>query len=132
MSLKQKLNKLESILDNMDLDNPEYAKLEAEANDIADQLNQIDEIYAQEAREQARLQEEKLAEIREWSFQGRINELVDKYGHEFVGDYTIEGNTIHSSVAPDHTESQWTVEDVNKKMRQLLYYRIYDRYLRAG
>lgn len=131
MSLKQRLHQIEAMLESMDPDSAEYAKLDSEANDIADQLNEIDDIYTKRAMEEFRLKEEKLEDIIRLNAEGKVEQLIDKYGHEFIDDYEVIGDTIHSKVAPEHGDSQWTVKDTQKKLRQLLYYRIYDRYIRT-
>ena len=53
--------------------------------------------------------------------------MIEEFGQEFINDYSVDGHTITSSVS----EEQWTVDDVDSKLRLLLYYRIYDNYVRV-
>jgi hypothetical protein len=120
---------IEATLDQLDPDSEEYAALNAEADEIADGLNRVDAAYkdrilAQEAAKQA-----KIDRIRELDSLGKTDQMISEYGEEFINDYHVQSNTITSNVS----EEQWCMDDEGKtdaKLKQLLYYRIYDHYVR--
>ncbi len=126
MSGSRRLNEIERKLENMDPDSAEYAALDAEANEIADGLNRVEEAYQARIRAEEAEKQAKIDYICDLVGKGRMDQLVNEYGHEFIDDYKIDGSVITSHVS----DEQWTEEDVDAKMRQLLYYRIYDHYVR--
>lgn len=131
MTSKQRLMQIERQLDSMNPDSPEYAVLDVEANQLAEELAVVEDAYR--AQEVAKAMEltKKVNDIRSLVDSGETDKLIDKYGHEFINDYTVTGNTVFSKVTPDHMDNSWEVEEPLKKVRQLVYYRIYDTYFRA-
>jgi hypothetical protein len=126
MTTQRRLDEIESILDNMDPDHKDYLKLEEEADQIVDSINAIKAVIEAQHRQKLLEQEAKIEEI---IGLGKTNELVDLHGHEFVDDYRIEFFVITSHVS----EEQWTLEsdkETQTKLKQLLYYRIYNKYCR--
>jgi len=136
MQLRQELIIIERELDRIeDTDSVRYQELSSRADEIVDELNKIDDILKskQKAREAAELA--RIANIRDLIKMGKTEELIQLHGHEFINDYYVDvvALTIHSSVARDDQNSQWTEESeelLNKKLKILLYYRIYDHYMR--
>lgn len=136
MSSRARLMKIEAELDLL-YDRPQTPEvlarievLEKEADDIAEDVIKVEELIRKREREEQEAKAAKLEDIRRLNKEGRMDELVAKYGHEFIDDYHVDGNTITSKVAREDQNSQWTEEDVDAKLRQLLYYRIYDNYIR--
>lgn len=131
--MKSRLDWLEDQLDRDDL--PEALKVayNREADDIANRNTK-----QQEKNKMTELDRQyKIATISDMVDMGKTDQLVAMYGDEFVGDYDTrkegEEQVIYSSVAKDDQPSRWvcTSEDEAKaKLRQLLYYRIYDHYYR--
>ena len=123
----RRLNELEKILDNMDESHPSYAALNAEADQLADEKSKVEEAFlaCQKAKE-AELKA-KIERIRTLDKLGKTDQMIEEFGQEFINDYSVDGHTITSSVS----EEQWTVDDVDSKLRLLLYYRIYDNYVRV-
>lgn len=126
MSGSRRLNEIERLLDNMDPDSAEYAALDAEGNEIAEGLNRVEEAYQARLKAKEVEQQAKLDNIRNLVSLGKVDQLIAEYGHEFIDDYHIDGSVITSHVS----EEQWTEEDTKAKLKQLLYYRIYDHYMR--
>jgi hypothetical protein len=129
MTTQRRLDEIESILDNMDPDHKDYLKLEEEADQIVDSINAIKAVIEAQHRQKLLEQEAKIEEIIGLVKAGKTNELVDLHGHEFVDDYRIEFFVITSHVS----EEQWTLEsdkETQTKLKQLLYYRIYNKYCR--
>lgn len=109
----------------------QIAELEAAADILVDAENAVRDAMILREKEAKRIMQEKIDDITSLVKLGKTEELVKKYGHEFVNDYEIDGNTITSNVANKHQNDQWTVNDVDSKLNQLIYYRIYDHYLRS-
>jgi hypothetical protein len=129
MNLKSRLAKLENEIDvisGRNPDDPRLEELEAQADKLADELTAIDEIILSEERAKKAAHQAKIDDIRNLDKLGRTDDLINKYGDEFVDDYCVD-TTITSLVS----DEQWTVDDTHKKLRQLLYYRIYDTYIRV-
>lgn len=63
--------------------------------------------------------------------------LIENFGQEFMEDYTIDEETftVYSKVSHEvfNNPSSWefdTLEQARKKMAKLVYYRIYDKFMR--
>ena len=128
-----RLSWLETQLDREDLSSQLRAQYEAEADRLANGLTLIQQKQA------ARTQEElnKIADISALFQAKDVNTLVSKYGHEFIDDYEIlvEGSdhVVYSSVSRESQSNRWICKDEEEaisKRNQLLYYRVYDHYMR--
>ncbi len=127
--MSRRLNEIEAKLNRLDPDSPEYAALDAEANKLIDSFNVAADAHKAYLKAKADERQAKIDEIVDMVAKGRMNELVAKYGDEFINDYRVEGLTIISKVSPE----QWTEDSEEltaKKLVQLLYYRVYDHYVR--
>lgn len=69
--------------------------------------------------------------------QGRMQQLIDDYGQQFIGDYSItEKFEVISFAFNERNPNQQKVwqcachESAVKKLHMLLYYRVYDHYCR--
>ena len=129
---------LELQLDRDDLTDAEFDLYNKELNDLQDLKNRCGNEMKQQriAKELERLAI--LATIVEMSEQGRMADLVDTYGQDFIGEYTINEqhevrSFAHNNRNPDQ-QKLWKMESHDaavKKMHVLIYYRIYDRYFRS-
>jgi hypothetical protein len=119
------------MLDRLNSDTEEYRRLEEEANSLVDEIEPIREMMRQMDRDKLQAERAKVEEIRGMVARSETDALIDKYGHEFINDYTIEGNTVFSKVSHDHQDNSWETDNPEKKVRQLVYWRIYDHYLRG-
>ena len=54
--------------------------------------------------------------------------MFERYGHEFISSYEIDGNIVTSNARND--PKQWIETDPDKKVKQLCNWRIYNRYCR--
>lgn len=130
MNLKSRLAKLENEIDviyGKNPDDPRLEELEAQADELAGELTAINDIILAEEKAKKDAHQAKINDIRNLDKLGKTDELISKYGDEFVDDYHVDTATITSLVS----DEQWTVDDTSKKLRQLLYYRIYDTYIRV-
>lgn len=131
--MKSRLDWLEDQLDRDDLPEALRIQYNSEADDIANRNTK-----QQEKNRAAELDRQyKIATISDMIDMGRTDQLVAMYGDEFVGDYETrkEGDeqVIYSSVARDDQPSRWVCpseDEAKAKLKQLLYYRIYDHYYR--
>lgn len=64
-----------------------------------------------------------------------IKAMVAEFGHEYEENYHIDScYTVHS-YAESKSNDSWECEDLasaHKKVEQLIYYRVYDKYFRHG
>ena len=131
--MKTRLDWLEDQLDNDELDEKTRLKYEQEANAIAERTSNAQaKLKAEEL-----IKQEKIETISSMIDAGKIDTLIINYGDEFIGDYETrsEGSefVVYSHVAKDNQPSRWpcsSEEQSNAKVRQLVYYRIYDTYYR--
>lgn len=135
MSLRSRLNQIEAMIANIedqDPNDPRLRILEAEANELNDQLQLVIELSEAQQREQElRRQEEDariMADVIELKATNQWDLMITRYGAQFVEQYEIQGNTV-LSYAKEEVQT-WTVDDPQKKLRRLLTYRIYDHYVR--
>ncbi len=129
MSNKRRLLEIEAKLDTLDPDSPEYIALNAEADEIADGLNRVDQAYKDRILAEEAARQAKIDKIRDLDSQGKTDQLIAEYGEEFINDYHVQSNVITSSVS----EGQWSFEseqETDKYLKYLLYNRIYDNYIR--
>ena len=135
--MDQRYRWLEKQLDREDLTDEEFDLYNAELNALQDQVNSSNDRQKQErlAKEQARREE--LAKIHQMFDEGKVNELVEEYGQQFIGDYTItEKHEVLSFTFNERNPDQQKVwqcgshEAAVKKLNKLLYYRVYDHYMR--
>jgi hypothetical protein len=131
--MKNRLEWLEYQLEMVNLSEELRAQYNREADDLASR-----ETKQQEKTKATELDKQyKIACIADMIDSNHTDQLVAAYGDEFVGDYETrrEGteHVIYSSVARDDQPSRWpcpTEDDAKAKLKQLLYYRIYDHYYR--
>lgn len=131
--MKNRLEWLEYQLENVNLPDNVREQYESEADKLASH-----ETKQQEKTKLAELDKQyKIATISDMIDMGRTDQLVAMYGDEFVGDYETrkEGDeqVIYSSVARDDQPGRWVCpsdDEAKAKLKQLLYYRIYDHYYR--
>ena len=132
---KVKLMQIEAMIDDLydrDPNDPRIHILEAQADELAEELNKIQE------RTEAQLKEEELkrkerkaaivADIIQLNKDSKWDEMIAKYGGEFIDNYEIQGNSVLSFAKGE--VNTWEVDDPEKKLRQLLVWRIYDHYVR--
>lgn len=141
------LNKMseDAIIDLMEREydkNPESGlliKLDAE-------LDRRAEIYNKQ-QEQIKLQKQKEEEIRQ-ALLAQYNKIVEEtgqrvtmkamvaeFGYEYLQNYYVDSSYTVHSFAESKTNATWECEDINqanKKVEQLIYYRVYDKYFRDG
>lgn len=127
---KSRLNQIERLLNKLNPDSEEYARLDAEANELVEAVVQVEDIIKQEMKQKEEAQKAKIAEIKDLYEGNKTGLLFDKYGHEFIDDYKIEGNTVFSLVARESQNSTWETEEPEQKVKQLVSYRIYNHYVR--
>ena len=126
--LKQIEDKLDYLYEH-DPDNPEILELEQQADECAEYFHTVNEAQRKKEQHEREQIQHKIDDIMQLHSTNNHTTMVEKYGHEFINDYCIRGTTIHSNVS----DGQWTLKDdvaVNKKLRDLLYWRIYDTYVR--
>lgn len=66
-------------------------------------------------------------------FHSAPDTLFAEYGHEFIEDYEVNGCIVISKVCRDDQEGVWTMNsqiDAQKKVKQLVNWRIYNHYVR--
>lgn len=127
-------NWLEQQLDREDLTDAEFSAINKEYNELMDKIEQPEK-ERKAALEAKRLAD--LARIQELMDEENVNQLVLEYGEQFRGDYTITDNFDVLSFAfnernPDQ-QKVWqcgTHEAAIKRVNTLLYYRVYDHYVR--
>lgn len=135
--MNQRYRWLEKQLDRDDLTDDEFNSYNEELNAMQDVINASSDRQRQErlAKEQAKREE--LAKIQQMFDEGKVNELVEEYGQQFIGDYTItEKYEVLSFAFNERNPDQQKVwqcgshEAAVKKLNTLLYYRVYDHYVR--
>lgn len=121
---------LERQLDRDDLTDQEFELFNAEINSLQDAINASKEKQKQELIEKSNKISQMIAE-------GKVNELVEEYGQQFIGDYTItDSHQVLSFAFNDRNPDQQKVwqldshEAAVKKLNNLLYNRVYDHYVR--
>jgi signal transduction histidine kinase len=122
----RRLNEIEKMLDTMDESDTRYEALNAEADRLAEELSKIEEIYLAQLKLKEAEFEAKAERIKVLDRLGQIDQIVEEYGNEFIDDYDIDSDSISSRV----TEEQWNNVDTETKLRQLLYNRICNAYIR--
>lgn len=130
MSIKTKLAKLERELDNMDPDDPRYEALNAEANQLAAEIDAVEVAYAKELEARA-LKE------REENLRRRIGEKFGNYTDwlkwaESLYDITPDF-TVVSKARDWEEEKSWCFSDrisCLEKIEQLIYWKEYDHFRR--
>jgi hypothetical protein len=134
MSPTKRLEWLEIQLDTMELTHEQFKAYNDEANEIQAEINAI---KAQREADRQTLEDKKIQHITQLAAEGRMVELVETYGGEFEANYIITENfTVMSSCFnPRNPNGQnvWEftcIEDALAKKFQLIYYRVYDRYVR--
>jgi len=131
MSLKAKLMKLESEIESLKDGDLRLERLEIEANNIAEQISFIEEQDKVQNELEIKAKLQKLNEIISLGKEGKWDILFNKYGSEFVDDYSIQDNKVISHVAKPNQNDEWEVKNPDKKLRQLVGWRIYDHYRRG-
>lgn len=134
MSPTKRLEWLEIQLDTMELTHEQFKAYNDEANDIQAEINAI---KAQREHDRQTLEDKKIAHITQLAKEGRMVELVETYGSEFEANYIITENfTVMSGCfnpRNPNAANVWEfncIEDALAKKFQLIYYRVYDRYVR--
>jgi hypothetical protein len=125
---------LERQLDRLDLTDEEFWRYTREINALQDQINKRQAEAKQQRLAKLQLQQAHIELLRK---EGRMAELVDEYGRQFIDEYSITENyTLISNASRDRNPNQQNVwehsthEDAVKKLHELLYYRVYDHYFR--
>lgn len=120
-------------LDNGNLNPQLKAQYEAELDKIANQITK----QKQRLTELAAERQAKIVELQNLINEGNQHAVVAMYGHEFADNYEIstEGAdfVVYSSAAKDFQNNRWpcpSMEEAERKKLQLIYYRVYDYYMR--
>lgn len=132
--MRSRLEWLEKQLDREDLSDEMVDLYNREANEIQGSLN--DKLAAQNQR----ITDEHKANLHRIVYlvkQGRVKSLIEEYGHQFIGQYSITPNfQVRSYASNSRSPNQANVwqftshEECQKKLTKLLYDRIYTHYLR--
>jgi hypothetical protein len=83
---------------------------------------------------------ERIAEIRKMYLSNNFDDVVDMFGiPEFGEDYEIivegESHVVYSKVAQPNQEARHPTSsqsEAQRRLRQLVWYRLYDKYVRSG
>lgn len=134
MNTTVRLQYLEKQLDREDLSQEEFTEFNTEANALQDEINQI---KARRLTDKQFELQSRINHIAELAREGRMVELVETYGSEFEESYVIlENFTVLSGCVntrnPNGTNC-WEfgcIEDALAKKFQLIYWRVYDHYVR--
>jgi DNA repair exonuclease SbcCD ATPase subunit len=125
-----RLDHIESLLDSDNLSNEQRAKLEAEADELANRLSKN-----QEKQKQRDI--ELLEKRRQIAALYKLGDgtLYKVFGHEFIDDYesAVEGtdHVVYSKVARDDQNTRWvckTAEEAEAKVKQLIEWRVWKHY----
>lgn len=130
----KRLQWLEIELDRMDLSPEMFKAYNDEANQIQADINAV---KAQRAHDKQTLIDRKIEHITKLANEGRMVELVETYGGEFEDNYIITENfaVMSGYFNPRNPNAQncWEftcLEDALAKKFKLIYWRVYDRYVR--
>ncbi len=121
---------LERQLDRDDLTDEEFDLYNKELNQLQTVKNLSEDRQKQQILD-------KINRIKTLFEEGKVNELVQEYGHQFKDDYEI----THDFMVKSHCRNErnpnlnnfWacgSIEEANKKLNQLIYHRVYDHYVR--
>ena len=129
-----RLKWLEIQLEREDLSDTTFYQYNNEANALQDEINQVKLHRLADAQYEMQA---KITHITSLVNEGRMVELVETYGVEFECDYSIlENFTVISycfnSRNPNGTNcwEHTSLKDALAKKFQLIYWRVYDRYIR--
>ena len=125
---------LERQLDRDDLSDEEFDLYNKEINDLQSKINQEKNRQKQERESARQLQISKLQDLIK---EGKMQQVVDDFGKDYIDDYKITGdNDVLSFANNYHNPDQqkvWqcgTHEAAVKKIHMLVYWRIYNDFMR--
>ena len=154
MSLAR-LNQIEAIIASIEdkaqlslQDTKRLVTLEAEADELADEIELADQKRRQELRNMQQAKDEQIAKIKrekeerfnliaaditELKRRNSWDEMFNKYGHEFINDYEgYDDGTVISFVSLIDDEPQmWQTDCSYTKIKYLVNHRLYTKYVRA-
>lgn len=134
MNSQTRLQWLEVQLDREDLTMEDFHLYNTEANALQSEINAI---KAQRQMDRQTELNAKVLRITQLHKEGRMVELVESYGAEFEANYVILENftVLSGCFNPRNPNAQnvWecqSMEQALAKKFQLIYWRVYDRYVR--
>jgi hypothetical protein len=134
MNSQTRLQWLEIQLDREDLTQEQFIEYNTEANALQSEINAI---KAQRENDRQSERHAKIAHITQLAKEGKMVELVESYGAELEADYVILENftVLSGCFNPRNPNAQnvWecrSIEEALAKKFQLIYWRLYNRYVR--
>lgn len=137
--MQARLRVIEIELDREDLPDSEFERLNREANQIQEKLNASAVRINTDTLLRRTENQEILLRICAMRKDGRMAQVIDDYGQQFIGDYTITAqfqvrSSCFNSRSPN-SPNTWQFanhEQCVVKVRDLVYDRIYTFYFRES
>ncbi len=140
MNKQNRLREIEKIMDASDFNMDLFDELNHEAALLHSEIEELKQAQIQRALDIAKAQHS--ATVQRIMFlkdSGRMAQLVEEFGSQFIEDYTITENyTVISHCKNDRNPNmtnKWVLhsyEDAKQKVFLLVYWRVYNYYIRNG